>query len=264
MANVILSFCLLLSACKGTDDEPGLLNGPWVENAQGRVTLYTRPLNYSSSSSPDKTAIRATLQNQNKFIETINQRLHVNYRGAVAIYFFNLDEAKAKLGTSAGGSSNFVRKEIYYSFYLSQYYPNYNLSDYLGIHEMVHIISCNMLGTPGSLMMAEGYAVAVDGTLGSSDNTGKTRKSISAWMDEFKNKSTLHSPSILLDNFSSLPEAEAYAQSGYFVNWLFDQYGVDKINHLFPTKAENFKAEFEKITGDSFANMETAYLNEVR
>jgi hypothetical protein len=260
----LFTICLLLifilSGCID-ETETSLLDGPWAINSKGNITLYTRPPGYSSMASPETSEITQTLDNQIMFIELVNQKLDVNFNSGVSIYFFNLDEAESKLGVKGGGSSNSERKEIYYSFYLNQYYPSYQVYDYLGVHEMVHIVSGNTIGLPGTLMMAEGYAVAIDGTLSSTDSSGKTRKTIDAWMVEFRAQNKLLTPTQLLMDFESLPKEQSYAQSGYFINWLFSKYGVAKINQLFTSKGENFKVDLHKVTGVPFAEMETEYMN---
>jgi hypothetical protein len=244
------------------ESEQSFLDGPWVSNSKGLVTIYSRPLGYSTSPSPELAAIQQTLDNQNYFVEIICQKLSVNYDAKVAIFFYNLDESTSKIGTKGGGSSNAKRQEIYYTFYLNQYYPKIQLYDYVGVHEMVHIVSVSALGLPGTLMMAEGYAVAIDGTLGCIDSSGIRRKGIEEWMSEFRNNNQLISPSILLMDFERLPAEQAYAQAGFFVDWLFKKYGVYKINLLFTSSEDRFKADFFELTGIPFSAMESEYMHD--
>ncbi|HPT32711.1 MAG TPA: hypothetical protein PLW67_12765, partial [Prolixibacteraceae bacterium] len=69
----------------------------------------------------------------------------------------------------------------------------------------------------------------------------------------------LLTPSELLYN-DSIPPRAFYPQIGCLVSWLFDTYGVEKINRLYPVKRKNIEAQFLEVTGESFVEMERKYM----
>ena len=78
--------------------------GPWKVTKEQRVTLYTRPIQYSMSDSPDSLTIQEILIEQEHVIDYINKRLNTDFQSNVKIYLYNLDEAKEKIGTKGGGA----------------------------------------------------------------------------------------------------------------------------------------------------------------
>lgn len=257
---LLLLFLLGFTQCK-KDNGSSFLDGPWVDTTQGLVTLHTRPAGYGSGDSPDQAAIESTLSHQNAFIELINQKLNTSFNQKLEIYLYNKYEVENKLGLSAGGFTNPKRKEICYSFGYNQYYPNLKLYDYLGVHEMVHMVAENTIGTGGTFMMNEGLAVAIDGTLG---NVGTTRKLLTEWMVEYQEAGKIYSPSQLLEKPVAITEAEFYAQSGNFVSWLLQKLGIEKVKQLYILDKAHFISDFEKITGQTFNSIESNYLEETR
>jgi hypothetical protein len=103
-------------------------------------------------------------------------------------------------------------------------------------------------------LMTEGYANAIDWTYGC--------RSIDSWIQEYKEQHKMIRPSDLLYRNQELPEREFYAQSGYFIRWLFARLGVDKTNALFKTKIRDFEDKYGKLSGEDFSQMEKAYMNE--
>ena len=237
--------------------------GPWVNTKGQRVNLYTRPLNYSKSDSPDSLTIQRILLEQEQVIDYINNRINTDFQSNVRIYLYNLDEAKEKIGTNGGGRarSNIFKSHIYFTYYKN---PSFNTItnkyEYLGAHEMVHIIADNQFGRRTTRFFGEGYANALSGNYGSKKQGGK--------MVFLRNDSTLvdlialdkfMKPSDLIDN-DFLPAREYYPQIGCLVNWMLETYGADKINQLYGLRKIDIEEEFLKVTGVSFEAMELAYL----
>ncbi len=262
---ITLISCLsFLFSCQ--NDELVDFDGLWVKTDSAQVTLYTRPLNYSNSLSPGEAQIRLTLKNQNDFIDTINHKLGLNYTAKVSIYLYNYDEALKKIGINGGGRTLTNKLTICYAFNGDlMYYPNWKVSDFMGLHEMVHIVSISKLGKGGTRLMTEGYAVAIDGSYaGYKDQNGKIIRSlIQEWMAAYAKANKVYRPSELLNNPDNFPEEVFYPQSGYFVDWLFKKYGVEKINRLFTVKKDKFKVQFESVTGKAFDAMEAEYMLEI-
>ena len=242
-------------------------DGPWIKNESAQVTLYTRPADYSVSGSPNEEQIRLILQNQNNFIKVINDTLGLNYNGKVSIYLYNYDEALEKIGINGGGRALTDKQVICYAFDGKlMYYSNWKISDFMGLHEMVHIVSISQLGKGGTRLMTEGYAVAIDGSYAAyKDKDGNMiRYLITEWIDASVKANKVYSPSELLLNPDNFPEEVFYPQSGYFVNWLLNKFGSTKINQLFTSKREHFKTDFYNITGTNFNEIEEEYLNYIK
>ena len=237
--------------------------GPWIITKGQRVTLYTRPLHYSKSDSPDSLTIQKILIEQENMIDYINNKLNTDFQTGVKIYLYNLDEAKEKIGTIGGGlaKSNGFRRHIYITYHK---YPIFNTItnqyEYLGAHEMVHIIADNRFGRRTTRFFGEGYANALSGNYGSEKQGEK--------MVFIRNDSTLVKiialdqflmPSDMIDN-DFLPAREYYPQIGCLVSWMLETYGAEKINRLYNARRRDIRTEFQLATGVSFEDMEKEYI----
>ncbi len=245
---IMILSCLLLFSFKA--DKSGL----WLKTKEQNVILCTRPLNYTKSVSPDSITIRKILKEEIKAIEDINNALKLDFKAKVTIYLYNYDEAKEKIGTNQGGyafSSALYGKRIFFT-----YDPKLQESglclDFIGKHEMVHIITLTEIGETKTRLMTEGYANAVDWTYGC--------RSIDAWIKEYKEQHKMIRPSDLLNKSRELPEKEFYPQSGYFVRWLFARLGIEKTHKLYKANVKDFIVEYRKISGEDFSEMEKAYM----
>lgn len=238
-------------------------SGPWIITKGKRIVLYSRPLGYSKAESPDSIAIQTIIQEQEHVIDYINKRLNTNFDSQVKIFLFNQDEAKEKIGTNGGGfaSLNKFKRYIYFTFHSKPYLNTVlNKYDYLGVHEMVHIITINQLGNLRTRFFGEGYSNAIDGNYGGENVNGiLTRRRNDSTFITIKKNGKLLKPSDLLYN-DSVPESLYYPQIGCLINWMFEKYGVAKINLLFGLKRDKIETEFLKVTGVSFAEMEKEYM----
>ncbi|MCX6247824.1 MAG: hypothetical protein NTW10_08835 [Bacteroidetes bacterium] len=240
------------------------LSGPWIKTKSHRITLYTRPKNYSKTVSPDSTAIRNILKEQEKVIDYINEALKTDFQSNVRIYLLNYDEAKAKIGTNGGGFCSPNKPRIYFTYYNLQFHNTIrNEYEYIGVHEMVHLIAKYELGMPNSRFFGEGYANAVEGNYGSKMIDGhyvKTRND--STLQKLRTKGKILTPSQLLYN-DSIKEREYYPQIGCFINWLFKQYGVEKINQLYTLEKDQIENGFNRVTGETFITIEKKYMKSI-
>lgn len=228
------------------------LTGPWIKSSASNIILYTRPEHYSKVNSPDSMVIRKILSEQNRVIDYVNDHLQTKFHSKVRIYMFNYDEAKVKIGTNGGGFCNPLKSRIYFTYFEN---PNKNYSTdsyiYVGIHEMVHIITYQEIGWPKSKLFGEGFANAIDGTYG--------RVPINDRMKEFVEKNNVIKPSDLL-NKPDISERIFYPQSGFFINWLLANYGVERVKAMYKFRTYNFANEFKQITKEDFDFMTKKYL----
>ncbi len=240
------------------------ITGPWIITKGRRIILYTRPVGYSKTDSPDSAVIQSVIQEQEQAIDYINKRLNTNFDSKVKIFLFNRDEAKVKIGTDGGGftNPNKFRRHIYFTFYSKPFRNTVlNKYDYLGVHEMVHIVATSEIGHAGTRFFGEGYSNAIDGNYGAENRNGiLTRKRNDSTLCIIKQNGKLVKPSDLLYN-DSIPESEYYPQIGCLINWMFEKYGVYKMNLLYDLKRDKIEQEFQKVTGVKFQDMELEYMN---
>jgi hypothetical protein len=133
------------------------------------------------------------------------------------------------------------------------YTDHYGIKNpYLGAHEMVHVISQHILGTPGTKMMSEGYAVWIDGSYARHD----IEQIIKHYRDHEEEK--ILSPDQLLKEVST-EESIYYPNTGLFLRFLANTYGVEMCNKLFTITHEKFVKKFEKLSGISWDEMNGHY-----
>lgn len=236
------------------------ITGPWNRTESENIIVYYRPANYSKTNSPDSIAIQRILIEQNQIIDLINQKLKTSFHGIVEIYLYNYDEAMEKIGTNGGGFCSSKKSRIYFTYYDE---PIYNTirkeEEYIGVHEMVHLITKKELGKHKTAFFGEGYANAIDGNYGAIKNSDSlTRRRIDSTMNQIIRNKKILTPTELLHN--NKPARNFYPQIGYFFNWLFAEYGIERINEMYTFTTRQIEKNFEKITGDSFKEMERKYL----
>ncbi len=259
MKPVAIIFLVLITLTSWKADK----KGPWVINNGKRIVLFTRPLNYSKTVSPDSIVIVKIIQEQENAIDYINKRLKTDFNSKVAIYLYNQDEAKEKIGTENGGFANqSVWKPCVYFAYRNEplYSPLLESNVYVGIHEMVHVITAKKLGNIRTSYFGEGYSNALDGCYGAVKiNNRLIFRRNDSTLVAIKKTGKLLTPTELLFK-ENIPEREFYPQIGCLMNWLIWCYGIDKINLLYPLKKQKIRSEFKKVTGDSFEEMEAKYM----
>lgn len=238
--------------------------GPWNITKGERIILYSRPPGYSNAESPDSIAIQQIIQEQEQAIDYINDRLHTDFDSKVKIFLYNSDEAREKIGTNGGGFANLgkLKRHIYFTFHSEPFLNTIlNKYDYLGVHEMVHIITINKLGKLKTRFFGEGYSNAIDGNYRVENVNGVwTRTRNDSTLIEIIENGKLLKPSDLLYD-DSVPASEYYPQIGCLINWLFEKYGVDNMNHIYNLKRDKIEQEFQNVTGVEFKDMEVEYLN---
>lgn len=235
--------------------------GPWIKTEGERVILYTRPLNYTKTNSPDSLAIQKIIQEQEQVIDFINERLKTDFNLKVKIFLCNFDEAKEKIGTNGGGSASLTKRHIYFAFFNEPIFnAERNQYEYVGVHEMVHVITINKLGRIRSSFFGEGYSNAIDGHYGSMMQENRlVRRTNESTLVKIKAHGRLARPLDLLYN-DTLSAREYYPQIGCLVDWLFKTYGVENINKLYSLKKDKIEKRFIDATGDTFDEMGKRYM----
>jgi hypothetical protein len=224
--------------------------GPWIKTKSGHIVIYTRDPHSSewSNFAINSNVIKLALVEQNRVMREINEALQTHFQETIKIFIFNKQEGYYRT-QGANGAADPIRKVIYFV----NWRTNTNKSSFgvLWKHEMVHIIANRGFGRAGTSMFGEGYPVALDGFY--------TRTYITDDMRGFFSAGNILSPSQLLEPQHQVSDY-IYPQSGYLVKWLFNRHGVKKINKLYSYKPEKLKKMFKHVTGESFEDMEKAYL----
>lgn len=258
MKNIIglLSLVLLFSGCTEFVAELDA-DKDWKLSENDIIKLYTKKQGVSESPSPVAYQVQSILDNQKYYYRAIQDSINQSFSEPVLIYLYNKDQAKEAIGTSGGGLSQSRYMTIYYTFIhdIEPYTDQYGIENpFVGAHEMVHIITHNLLGNPGTKLMSEGYAVWLDGSYG--------RKDINYYIRKFKTEypEYVMTPTQLL-NESFEDEMIYYPNAGVLIRYWVRQFGVEKMNRLFSVSRENLKEKFEKITETSWDEMESHYSN---
>ncbi len=220
-----------------------------------KIVLHFRPGGFSSSLSPNLQQAREILRNQEFYYQVIQDSIKKHYNDRILIYLYNWDEAKELIGTNGGGHSIPKYNTYYYTFIpgLPEFTDQYGrVNPFVGLHELVHIITHRTLGYPGTKLMSEGYAVWLDGSY--------ARKSINDIMRRYRNsaKHKILTPDQLLSEVVD-NESVYYPNCGVFIQFLVNTYGIEIINKLFTSKKENYKYDFQKYTGDDWNIMNEEY-----
>jgi len=250
----LVSLALIFSACTEFLAELDA-DKDWKLTENDIIKLYTKKQGVSESLSPAADQIHSILDNQKYYYQAIQDSIKKSFNEPVLIYLYNKDQAKEAIGTSGGGLSQSRHMTIYYTFIhdIKPYTDQYGIENpFVGAHEMVHIITHNLLGNPGTKMMSEGYAVWLDGSYG--------RKDINYYIRKFKTEypEYVMTPTQLL-NESFEDEMIYYPNAGVLIGYWVRQFGVDKINRLFSVSRKNFKEKFEEITETSWDKMDNYY-----
>ena len=257
LTNFFLIFLMIISGC--TDFIMQIEKDEfWLSQHSGQVTVHYREKNFSSEPSPDSLMVSRILRQQNTYINRISDSIGMTFNDTVLIYLYNADESHEKIGTKGGGHAipNFLSFYYVYKIYYKTYTDQYGMvNPPLGAHEMVHVITHHLLGTAGTKLMSEGYAVWLDGAY-----VRTSLVEIIKWYIKQSEESKILMPSQMLSK-TDYAEEIFYPSAGMFVRFLVRRHGIELANYLFNIRSENFIREFEKATSLSFTSMEEDFKN---
>ncbi|MBN2615974.1 MAG: hypothetical protein JXR71_09805 [Bacteroidales bacterium] len=212
----------------------------WLVKEKGNIVVYYRPSGTAEAPAPTTRQAEKIADNQNRYLQDLNDTLHLNFNEKVLVYLFNQSEAKELIGTDGGGHAVPDVNSFYFTFINLGFFDGVDTA-YIGSHELVHVVTHKLLGLPGTRMMSEGYAVALSTGYGYTydNDSGIIRKSIDRWMQQYYAEERILSPYGLL-NQADLPERIFYPNAGSFVRYLINQYGTIRVNKLFPVEKNAF------------------------
>lgn len=171
------------------------------------------------------------------------------YTGAMQIQFVrSREEIKKYMGAPVSGQADPLLRIVYIKCEQGDHGPI--------VHELMHMISCNAWGFPGtkssSTWMNEGLAIYAD-----NDECEYTVDQIYAFLSE---KKMLIPMDTLVTNFYKQREMIAYYQSGYIIQYLIKKYGIKRLKELWQS---GFK-DFERIYGVPYRKVESDLQDELR
>ncbi len=249
----VFTSCTDFIAIRDTDSE-------WQVARGESVVLHYRAPGYSGTASPDSRVVETILDNQNRYAREISDTLNLPFSDTVLIYLYNQDEAKEAIGTRGGGHAIPEFLSFYFTYFGQSHLDPWGQLSYIGRHELVHVITHHLLGEPGTKLMSEGYAVALDGGYGiwETEEDRLSAKPIQEWMKVWYKQEQILSIAALLTR-DSLPENVYYPNAGYFIRYCFRRFGTLPMNRLFTTPEDSFRTRLERVTGVSADSLEADY-----
>lgn len=245
---------LLFASCTEFIAEPDLQE-EWAVLETEKIVLHYRPAGFSGTASPTAAQADSIATNQGFYYNMIQDSIGVNFNDKVLIYLFNEDEAGLHIGTNGGGHSIPKLNAFYFTFmnHDRKYTDRYGIENpKIGTHELVHVITHRKLGYPGTKLMSEGYANWLDGSY----SYYHIDDILKSYMGNSPEK--ILTPQQLLTE-TGLPESVYYPNSGVFVRFLVNRYGIEKINQLFTVQKKTLKSTFEKVCNESWEAMSEEY-----
>lgn len=228
------------------------IDNNWNSKQSGNIIVFYNPL-WDSPYSSKKEIIDTILVNQNYYYNCIQDSIHRKFRNTVAVYLYSREDGKTKIGTSYGGYASPDRFAYYYSIsFTKSDLLMLGRKDYVGAHELIHVITFNCLGAAGSRLFSEGYANWLNNTYGG--------KYTSDWMKEYYKSNQILSLEKLIEGTNE-NEALYYPNVGAFIKFLVTTYGIEKVNSLFVFSSDELSEEFEIVIGKNVRQLQEEYNN---
>lgn len=182
---------------------------------------------------------------ENAYLRIVDS-LQVNFDQLIYIFLYPSDAALYRSTARESGFAINEGNEVH-SLWISE-----DDHQTLG-HEMAHVISYWTLGEPTQALSGEGLAVSLD-------QSGKDFRSLGK--DLVNKGKWIPLSNMLGDEWFSRDPSVAYVESGVFVYYLVEKYGITKFQQLYP--ASDFPGSLKKIYGMDLASLEKDLLNWVK
>jgi hypothetical protein len=129
--------------------------------------------------------------------------------------------------------------------------------DYLGKHEMVHLILGNTLGFCKNKLFCEGFANAIDGFF-----QGKRIEDI---FEKLKKSKMINTLEALFEDQNKIDDIYFYPQSGVFIKWLIGKFGIKKTKELYKLGLQDAyqKDKIIDVLNITFSNLCNEYEKEL-
>jgi len=204
----------------------------WSRRSSAHFTFY-----YYSNSNAARDIDTIVFEHESGF-DNITRTIEVSYHGKVDYYLYPSENILYRMTRRPYGFAMAEDNERHVLYASRQERQSVG-------HEATHVIPYHTLGEPSETLLGEGIAVALDQ---SSDNHDKTVAEL-IFLDRY-----VPLASLLGENWFKQDQLAAYKQSGSFVKFLIDRYGITKFKQLYVS--ENFLAALQTIYGWGLAELE--------
>jgi len=235
----------------------------WTVRLSGNIILHYRPANHPHTLGLSEKEINTILDNKDFYYNQILDTLNITFSDNILIYLVDRNEAIEITGERVSGGVSVPKHLTYYWLYpgYTVIHPSGRTSYAGGAHEIVHVITHQALGIPGTMLLNEGYAVAIDGTSKEivREEGVYRHKSLLESMGGYYKSGSVLKPGLILEQWER--NNLYYANAGFFTMFLFETYGIEITNQLFPVPESKFRQRFFELTGVTFEEMEQLYLD---
>jgi hypothetical protein len=216
------------------------VNFNWAKDSTKHYNYY-----YESNSITSKYLDSTKYYYEKEFGDLLKYLGVLNYDKKLNLFMVDSNERMEQLiGIKTNGAVNPKDGTVYNLF-------NQKIQSY-GNHEICHIIASSEWGECKDAWIGEGLAVNSDGVW---------------WLYELhslanylRNKGKLIPIKELIENFHNYSEIITYPESGSFVKYIKEKYGLDLIKNLYREGAIAFEKKLHKSTSD----IEREWLNEIK
>ena len=171
-------------------------------------------------------------------LNNITSTLGVSYSGKINFYLYPSDDILYKMTRRDSGFSIVKENEVHSLYASSEERQSVG-------HEMTHVITYWTIGEPSEALLGEGVAVALDQ---SGENLDETVSEL------IFTEMYVPLTSMLGDNWFEQDSFAAYKESGSFVKFLIDSYGVAKFKQLYIS--QNFLVALQTLYGRGLTELE--------
>jgi len=212
----------------------------WQKVATQHFDIY-----FESGFMPNNYVDSAKTIFERKYSELLKSLEIATYDSRLNLFMIDTrDKMKNIVGMETNGLANVEDNTVFSIF-------NDNVKTF-GIHEFCHIITMNDWGKTDQIWLSEGLAVCSDNAWWSFD--------LHSLADYLLIKGKLVPVKELIENFYKCQSSISYPQSGSFVKFIKEKYGLDILKNLW----KNGTSVFQKSLNKSLSSIEQEWLEEIK
>jgi hypothetical protein len=192
----------------------------------------------------DASKLEQQMKLSERHYEKITKLLGVVMKDKIQYYYYPSKDMMTKMTGNYGTGKAYCEKNELHSIY--SYHP----------HEITHLIACR-LGNP-PVFLSEGFAVLYGW------DTGWQGKPVDWWVRKYRNEKKYIPISSLsvTSSFRKYDDAITYPESGSFVEFLIDRYGIVKFKKYYSKASDKTIGIITmEVYGKSLKDLETLWLN---
>ncbi len=214
VSTVLFTGCAVYDYFFTTTPEDALNNKNfhWISDTVNSIVYYYEPNSFASQKI--ERIKKVTENGQERIFELINEKEYPYY---IKFFVVASGSRMEKLIGLRGNSYAYPRFNAVYAVYSEKIKA-------IGAHEFNHVIVHNLWGRQGEKVLSEGFAVYSDNKWHGHD--------LHALCNYLQHEGRLIKISELIKNFSDFSPMTTYPQSGSFIKYLYEKYGVNKLRAL--------------------------------